>query len=218
LLQIAVVRYESKTQKIDPLKKGNLMSIIQKQNPLFFSLIISSVLLATSLKPMTDPVPEATLFDYSVAIAGFINQINSMQDQLNSINGQITLLQTTTAYSAVTAPALTTLTNQQTQLTSSITDMQTVLTEITAITNLDSATQDQLYYFYTVVGASYQEFMVRMPFNYQAALIDPIIVTLLADTTNTVDTKTAIAQLVYQNYPINGDLIRSLVQLYRYLP
>lgn len=166
---------------------------------------------------MTELVPQATLFDYSSAITGLSNDIASSQSDLAGVNSKIALLQSAVGYDSVTSPALAGLINQQSQLTTTIDDLQATLTEITAITNLDSNTQGQLYYFYTVIGGSYVDFMVRMPFNYETALVDPAIVALLSDTTNSADAKTAVAGLVFGNYPIFSAHIRSLISLYRYL-
>lgn len=192
------------------------MTTIKIQKSLFLTFVIAAALLASSAHLYADLVSEETLFDYSASIAGISNSIAISQQTLDDVNTQITLLQTATGYSDVTAPALNDLLNQQANLTYTISELQAVLDEITGLYNLDSDTQDQLYYFYTVVDVSHVDFMVRMPFNYETALVDPTIVALLSDTTNTADTKTAIAQLVYQNYPIFPDHLRALTEIYRY--
>jgi len=192
------------------------MTTAKIQKLFFVPCIITLALLTPSACLYADLVSEQTLFDYSASITGISNSITMSQQALDSINAQITLLQTATGYSDITAPALNDLLNQQTNLTSTISELQAVLDEITALYNLDSGTQDQLYYFYTVVDVSHVDFMVRMPFNYEAALADPTIIALLSDTTNSAGTKTAIAQLVYQNYPIFAGPLRALTEIYRY--
>ncbi len=162
-------------------------------------------------------VLEAELFDYSLGIAGINDEITAYQAQLDTVNAQITVLQTAIGYTGLISPGLSALISQQTELTNIINDLQTVITELTTISNLDSTTKDQLYYFYTVLACDNVEFMVRMPFNYVSALADPVIQQLLADTTNTSNAKIAMAQLVFENYQISKDHQKSLVKLYRYL-
>jgi hypothetical protein len=192
------------------------MNTIKTQKLLFYSLMIASALIAPFASLYADLISEQALFDYSPSIEGISNSITTNQQALDNINAQIALLQAATGYSAITTPALNNLINQQANLTYTISELQAVLTEITTLYNLDSTTQDLLYYFYTVVGGSSIDFMVRMPFNYEAALSDPIIIALLADTTNTVAAKTTIAQLVFQNYPIYFPHLRALTEIYRY--
>lgn len=177
---------------------------------------LALLILCATTQLNADFVSKQTLFDYSASITGISNSITNFQSMLDDVSAQIAVLQAATGYSDVVAPALETLLDQQDGLTYTINELQAVLNEITNLYNLDSATQDQLYYFYMVVGGSYIDFMVRMPFNYQAALADPTIVALLSDITNSDATKIAIAELVYANYPIFPGHLRALTEIYRY--
>ncbi len=164
-----------------------------------------------------DPVPQSQLFDYSAAIIGFSNEIIATQEQLDLINAQLAMLQSIAGYGEVVTPAINSLMSQQVALFAAITDLQSVLNEMTNIMNLDTETQAQLYYFYTVLRCSYIEFMLRMPFNYQSALADPTILVLLTDSTNSSDAKKIVAELIYQNYPVSLAHIHSLARLYSYI-
>ena len=161
-------------------------------------------------------VTVAELFDYSKSILGYTNEIAHIQAELNTINDKISLFQAAVGYSSVVDPTLVTLIEQQTALSNILTGLQAVLNEMNALSNLDSATKELLYYFYTVVGDNKIDFQVRMPFNYQAALADSIIQELLADNTNPADVKTEIARVVYKKYPMSMDNLHAVTLIYKY--
>lgn len=165
-----------------------------------------------------DLVSQNRLFNYSSVIAGFSNnEMTSYQNEVDTLNAEITLLQNTAGYDLVTSPAVASLVTRRDKLLLLISNIEEVITEITAISNLPDSVKDQLYYFYTVVSPSYVDFMIRMPFNYTMALSDPVIIQLLTDITNTSDAKTATAKLVYDKYKVNANHRSSLLKFYRYL-
>jgi hypothetical protein len=165
----------------------------------------------------TNTVSRDALFDYSLSIQGISNEIVLNEEQITSLDKQIIVLQNTIGYPSIIALALEDLISKKNILETTNIELQSTLDEINVISNLPSETKDLLYYFYTVIKDSRVNFMIRMPFNYQAAIIDPNIQELLADTTNSKDNKTAIAQLVYQNYPISFDHIRSLLLINKFI-
>ena len=161
-------------------------------------------------------VTKEQLFDYSKSISGFTNEIALVQAELDLINSRISLFQSVVGYQSVVDPTLETLTEQQTILSSRIVDLQAVLNELNALINLDSATQELLHYFHTVVGDSKVNYQVRMAFNYQTALADTLIQELLADNINPADVKTEIARIVYEKYPISAAHIREVTLIHKY--
>lgn len=163
-------------------------------------------------------IPQNNLFNYSSVIAGFTNnELASYQAEVRSLDADIMLLQNTSGYNAITSPAITSLITRRDKLLLLISNIEEVITEITAISNLPDNIKDQLYYFYTVVSPLYTDFMIRLPFNYTVALSDPVILQLLTDNTNNSDAKTAAAKLVYDKYKINAEHRSSLLKFYRYL-
>jgi len=49
-----------------------------------------------------------------------------------------------------------------------------------------------------------------MLFNFEIALTDPNLITLLGDTTNTLSARNAIAWIIYNNYPIQQQYITGI--------
>jgi hypothetical protein len=72
-------------------------------------------------------------------------------------------------------------------------------------------------FFYTTVETTKQDFMSRVLFNHGAALSDPRIAALQADTQTPAPAKTLIAKLYYENYPINQENLRVIVSIFRYV-
>lgn len=200
-------------------KKGERMAFIYSPKSFVLSFVFSLMMIGATPKILAgELVSESTLFDYSNAIANLDSQINSAYDELGAVIAQIALIESVDGYSSLVSAALDDLLLQENDLNNLIAELQTVQTELIDITTLPSATKDQLYYFYTVLACDYHDFMVRVPFNYQAALNDPTIIALLNDTANSAEVKNALALLVYQNYPIYPDHLPTLIRMYPFLP
>lgn len=163
-------------------------------------------------------VSPEVLFDYSSALIGLSNEISQNQIELDAVADELIVLQNATGYDELVVIAIKELQDLEGSLTLIINDLQAVYNEINSLLNLDSSEKDKLYYYYSILGVGHKEFMVRMPFNYSLALADPVILDLVADSTNSSQAKIALAKLVYQNYQINSEHIGALSRLYRYLP
>lgn len=96
-----------------------------------------------------------------------------------------------------------------------IASIDAVLAEIASVQALGNNEKDQLYYFYTIVGANKPEFMARMLFNYQAALTNPDIIRLNADTVTPRDSKIAVATAFYESYTLAPQHISVITVVYR---
>lgn len=92
-----------------------------------------------------------------------------------------------------------------------------VLAEIVVLLALDDAKKADLYYFYSVVEASKQDFMAKMLFNHSAALNDGKIAALRADTVTAPEARAVIAKLYYSNYALKQEWLSALMSVFRYV-
>jgi hypothetical protein len=158
-------------------------------------------------------------FDYTAVIAGLQNERSALDSRLIATTAEKTLLESATAY--ISEPSVSsriaTLQNEADMLQSAITRIDETLTEIQALTSETEERKADLYFFYTTVGATKQDFMARMPFNYTAALADQKIQDLRADQVTPVEAKVAVAKLLYQKYPVNSTHANATLSVYRYI-
>jgi hypothetical protein len=145
-----------------------------------------------------------TTFDYSAGIENLNNAVNYYNVQLTACNTNLSMYTGIVGYADLTASPIATLTSQQTSLQNTLTILQAVLTEITNLTSSPDPVKVALYQNFVILGCDLLDFMKRMLFNFETALADPDLIALLADTVNTTSAKNALANIIYNRYPIQS--------------
>lgn len=103
------------------------------------------------------------------------------------------------------------------RVTTQLNGINSVLAEIAEIQGLTESKKADLYYFYTVVETTKQDFMTKILFNHDRALNDEKIARLRADTTTPAPARVAIAKLYYANYIMLPSAVNALMSVYRYV-
>ncbi len=151
------------------------------------------------------------VFDYTLSIDLFNNQLSSLQLQLNEENEQLSLLQSS-LYQSIIIDEINQLIDSISTINGTISKIQSILTEINRVQNLSVEDKNSLYYFYTIVNDTSYGVKRKLLFNTTQALTDPDIQALLADITTPNNVKVIIANIIYNKVQINN-VLQSL-QLY----
>lgn len=149
-------------------------------------------------------------FDYSSSQTRISNVQSQIQSQLDECNASLALFQTVTGYSDIVSTQIQTLNIQKTQFESRRNILQSTQDEITNLLNSSDADKSLLYQNFLVLNCDKIDYMRRMLFNFETGLQDPVLLELLADTTNTPEAKTAVAQVLYSKYQLDTNYIFGL--------
>jgi hypothetical protein len=160
-----------------------------------------------------------TEFNYSEVTIGLTRERDNLDSRLTSINAEKALLMSAPAYLSdpVVAARIESIDREVAALTTQKNNITDVLAEITVVNGLSSEAKASLYYFYTIVEVSKQDFMAKTLYNHVAALADPRIIALQADNVTSAEAKTAVAKLVYGSYSISQAKIGAIMGVYRYV-
>ena len=161
----------------------------------------------------------AETFDYKPVKDGIAQELVPVNASLASITEEHGHLQGATAYNAevIIQDKIIHLKLEIDRLNGQKDDLNAVLAEIAAIESLTDDQKATLYYFYTIVGTSKQEFMAKMLFNHVRVLKDARISALRGDTVTPAASKAAVAKVVYQSYVIDSMRANSIMSVYRYV-
>jgi len=158
-------------------------------------------------------------FDYTPVIKGLTAERDQLASTVAALQKEKVLLDGAAAYADSLAVG-----NRIIQLSieidreSKVLDAANeVLAEIAEVVALTEEKKSDLYYFYSIVETTKQDFMSKVLFNHHAALNDKKIAALRVDATTDPATKVLIAKLLYNNYVLIPNKITALMAVFRYV-
>lgn len=158
-------------------------------------------------------------FNYSPVVAGLREEKAAVETTLAGLTAERNVLDAATEYAADVD-----VINRKIRLsiesdivTTQLNNINSVLAEIAEVQALSESKKADLYYFYTIVETTKQDFMAKILFNHDRALNDEKIAKLRSDTTTPPATRVIIAKLYYSNYIIMQSVIGHVMFIYRYV-
>jgi hypothetical protein len=145
-----------------------------------------------------------SIFDYSQCILDLQDKISIYNTNIDSMTNQLNILQAASEYNSVVQSTINHLTALKSSFQTNLADTEAVLQEINKLLAETEENKATLYYYYTIVTTDKATYMTKMLFNYENALADPTISTLMTDQVTPLDTKTLIANIIYNSVSINN--------------
>ena len=158
-------------------------------------------------------------FDYTPVVKGLTAERDHLASTVAALQKEKVLLEGATAYadSPEVGNRIIQLSIEIDRESKILDAANEVLAEIAEVVALPEAKKTDLYYFYSIVETSKQDFMSKVLFNHHAALNDEKIAALRADTTTDPSAKVLIAKLLYNNYVMIPNKITALMAVFRYV-
>jgi len=143
-----------------------------------------------------------TEFDYNSLITNLTQQNVINQGLIDGNTAKLTLLQNSSYVNLLTNDINALIADNANKL-EYITNNQDVLNEIMRILSLSVEQKTLLYYFYTILKITKNNYMIKILFNTDA-VNDPNVQTVYNDTVSTNEVKLMVAEIIYRNFTINS--------------
>ena len=141
-------------------------------------------------------------FNYTTAIESINGRIASLQTIVDANNSKLVLLQSS-VYAGIVTSEISALEFVNTTNTTAIANYQDISNEIARVQALSQEEKALLYYFYITLGISKTTYMIKLLFNTHI-VNDSRVVAVYNDTTSPADVKLLVAQMLYDQFPINS--------------
>lgn len=153
-------------------------------------------------------------FDSTFNFTRNIEELTQRNDYFASLiadaQAQNEQLLSLTEYTQITAPRIQSNNETIASYTSSISQNQNLLNNLTNIQSLPSQTKQVLYDFYIIIGIDKSQFAEKFLSNNNYIGMSESAAPIIADQTITLESKTLLLNIVYFKYVSNVSLIVSL--------